>query len=189
MLYEVEQKFRVADMSAVEKRLLDMGAQLAAPIMQTDIYLAHPCRDFSATDEAFRLRVVGARNYLTYKGPKIDSLTKTRRELELPLLEGPRHAGQVTELLDALGFVRVGEVRKSRRIAMTPWKGQTVEVSLDEVAGAGDFVELELSADDDSLNEARQTLSELAAALSLTENERRSYLELILLQGISDARE
>ena len=44
-----------------------------------------PCRDFAQTDEALRIRTVGDTSFVTYKGPKLDATTKTRRELELPL--------------------------------------------------------------------------------------------------------
>jgi len=185
MNYEVEQKFRVADMHAVEKRLAALGAQIQSPVLQTDTYFAHPCRDFAETDEAFRMRTVGEKNFLTYKGPKIDAHTKTRQEIELPIHDGEGFASQFVQMLNSLGFQEVSQVRKSRRTADTPWGDKMVEVALDEVAGAGDFVELELSADENSLDAARSALAELAAELHLSENERRSYLELVLLQAQS----
>ena len=89
MQYEVEQKFPVADLAAVEAGLAALGAGISAPREEVDLYFAHPARDFAATDEALRLRLTGLQGSITYKGPKIDAVTKTRREIELPLGELP----------------------------------------------------------------------------------------------------
>jgi adenylate cyclase class 2 len=102
--YEVEQKFPVAELAAVQERLVALGAQLQAEREDRDLYFAHPARDFARTDEALRIRRVGTSNFITYKGPKIDPATKTRREIELDLPPGETAAAQWTELLEYLGF-------------------------------------------------------------------------------------
>jgi adenylate cyclase class 2 len=180
MKYEVEQKFRLADRAALASRLTDLGATLGSAIAQVDRYFAHPARDFARTDEALRIRSVGAENWVTYKGPKIDSATKTRRELELPIEPAEAGAARFAELLAALGFTPVATVRKWRRTAIVPWSGRDVELVLDEVDAVGQFCELELSADDAELDDAREALAALAAHLGLTDSERRSYLEMLL---------
>jgi adenylate cyclase class IV len=53
-------------------------------------------------------------------------------------------------------------------------------VALDEVAWVGQFVELELIAEADSLDACRTDLLALAETLGLQAVERRSYLELLL---------
>src|SRR5689334_8755809 len=103
MHYEVEQKFPLPNTANTEAKLAELGAQFEPPIEQIDHYFRHPSRDFATTDEALRLRQVGPENFITYKGPKIDPATKTRRELELPLTDGPKTFAQFTELLGALG--------------------------------------------------------------------------------------
>ncbi len=183
MHWEVERKFRVADVGDIERRLARLGATIEPPIEQCDQYFAHPARDFAQTDEALRIRRVGQQNFITYKGPKIDATTKTRRELELPLAPGAAAAHDFAELLAALGFRAVLEVRKSRRTANALWQRYHVEAALDEVAGLGQFVELELQADSDGVDAAREALASLAASLGLTADERRSYLELLLAAG------
>jgi adenylate cyclase class 2 len=180
MQYEVEQKFPVADLEAVEGRLAALGAEIAAAEEEVDLYFAHPARDFAATDEALRLRQKGPRGYITYKGPKIDAVTKTRREIELPLTEAAGGLSDWRSLLEALGFRPVGEVRKSRRKALVPWQGRRVEVSLDAVEHLGTFVELELMAGAEEVAAARASIAALAGELGLTGGERRSYLELLL---------
>jgi adenylate cyclase class 2 len=176
MNFEVEQKHRVDDSAAVQRRLVDRGVSLGPPIVQSDEYFAHPCRDFSQTDEALRIRTVGGGSFVTYKGPKLDATTKTRRELELPLAD----VDQFAELLVALGFQPVATVRKTRRPFVLNHAGQQVHGAWDEVDGVGTFVELELSADDAGLNQAKRSIASLASQLQLGPSERRSYLEMLL---------
>ena len=180
MKFEVEQKFRVADLVPVKAQLLTLGARREEPIVQVDRYFAHPARDFAQTDEALRIRQVGDRNFITYKGPKIDRVTKTRREIELPLGAGAEQASQWTSLLEAVGFREVTAVRKTRERMEVSWEGQTIEVALDQVAFVGCYVELELAADAATLDAARSRIQSLATRLGLSHSERRSYLELLL---------
>src|SRR6185295_14932137 len=104
MSFEVEQKFPVTDLPALEARLAGVGAREEKVLSQVDQYFAHPARDFARTDEALRIRRVDAENLVTYKGPKLDAATKTRREIELPLAPGDQGAKSFAELLQALGF-------------------------------------------------------------------------------------
>lgn len=193
-MYEVEQKFPVADPAALEARLVGLAARFREPVEQVDRYFAHPCRDFVKTDEALRLRRVGDDVAATWKGPRIDSASKTRRELELglapvpPLPGGPR-GGQATldrwtELLEALGFRRVRDVAKRRRAARVLWQGTEVEAALDRVAGIGDFLELELQAAAGEVPLATACIESLARTLGCDAQERRSYLELVIAAGL-----
>jgi adenylate cyclase class 2 len=179
MSYEVEMKFAASDLATLESRLVALGATIAAAQSEVDVYFAHPARDCAKTDEALRIRHKGSANFMTYKGPKIDAATKTRREIDLSLPAGEQAAQQWTELIEALGFKPVGEVRKSRRKAHVDWQGRSAEVSLDEVAGLGVYVELELIAEAEGVDAARSNILSLAEALGLKNSERRSYLELL----------
>jgi adenylate cyclase class 2 len=180
MNYEVEQKFPVADLAALEAKLAALGATIAEPRCEVDLYFAHPARDFASTDEALRIRRVGGSASITYKGPKIDATTKTRREIELPLSPQEATAAGWEDLLQALGFTPVAEVRKRRRRAIVPWQGRAITATLDDVDQVGTYVELELAADDQDLEPAKDCIASLAAALGLSGGERRSYLELLL---------
>lgn len=185
-VYEVEMKFPAGDVAALERRLVGLAARFHEPIDQVDLYFAHPSRDFAKTDEALRLRRVGNEVAITWKGPRIDTATKTRREIELPLTPlgaaGVGTIGHWTELLEALGFRRVLEVAKRRRPARVPWQGCDVDVAIDAVDGLGDYVEVELQARQGEVPQARAVLESLAAALGCSGQERRSYLELLLLK-------
>ena len=180
MKFEVENKYRVGDIRALEQRLASVDARTLREVEQVDLYYAHPCRDFATTDEALRLRRVGAANFITYKGPKIDSTTKTRRELELQLIDGDDAGAGFAELLEALSFHLAGEVRKRRREIEIAWQDCKVQCALDDVEGLGTFIELELAADESQVATAQRCLASLAEALELENVERRSYLELLL---------
>jgi adenylate cyclase, class 2 len=183
MPFEVEQKFPVANLQDLERRLLELGATISPPHTEADLYFAHPARDFRQTDEALRIRRKGEKNYVTYKGPKIDATTKTRREIELPVLSGEEMASNWRALLEALGFRPVAEVRKSRRKAKILWQSREVEGSLDDVEGVGSYFELELIAEPEGIDAAKFCIGSLATHLGLQESERRSYLELLLNKG------
>jgi adenylate cyclase class 2 len=186
MSFEVEQKFAVADLAAVERRLAALGARPDAPVAHRDEYFAHPGRDFAHTDEALRIRRVGEANFVTYKGPKIDRTTKTRREIEVSLAPGEKAADDFRALLMALGFRPVTEVCKRRHTWQLTFQDQEIEVALDRVERVGSYVELETQSDESGLDVARANLAALAAELPLGASERRSYLEL-LLAAISGA--
>ncbi len=188
MRFEVEQKFPVDAMSRVQRALVELGATVQPELAQVDRYFAHPARDFAKTDEALRIRHVGDRNFITYKGPKLDTTTKTRREIELLLAPGEEGFNQFAELLIALGFRSVAQVRKIRQPYELRWEGQIVEIALDDVADVGTFVELELLAEAVNLDAAKACIQSLAERLQLSNSERRSYLELLLKKsGLSEA--
>jgi adenylate cyclase class 2 len=179
-LFEVEQKHRIADAAQFIARLAERGVTLGSPVEQSDRYFAHPARDFAKTDEALRIRTVGGMSFVTYKGPKLDATTKTRREIELPLDPKDVDGSQFAELLTALGFTKVAIVRKKRRPFHLHVEGRDVEGALDEITELGTFVELELAAEQSELDSARQVIANLAAELALGTSERRSYLEMLL---------
>jgi adenylate cyclase class 2 len=128
---------------------------------------------------------------ITWKGPRIDAATKTRREIELPLANWLPKGGDSanpavstiahwTELLEALGFRPVATVAKRRQPARVHWQGMEVDVAIDSVADVGEYLELELQASEAEVPQARACLESLARELGCGKPERRSYLELLL---------
>ena len=180
MKYEVEQKHRVDDGWDLANRLAEYGAKLGEPVYQSDQYFAHPCRDFAKSDEALRIRAEYGQCFVTYKGPKLDTSTKTRRELELPI--GAINSGpeRFTELLEALGFSPVAVVTKERRPFQIHYNGREIEGAYDLVDSLGTFIELELQVDENELEEAKRVIAELARKLELGPSVRSSYLEMLL---------
>ena len=148
-VFEVEVKAPISDLESVRNALERIGAQQLNSETQADAYYDHPCRAFHETDEALRLRrrlpysqelaedVDESRPLyeLTYKGPKVDPLSKTRIELSVGLVD----ATAAKSLLVHLGFKYVGEVVKKRVF----YSLGDLTLSLDEVEGIGDFLEIE----------------------------------------------
>ncbi len=195
MPFEVEQKFRVSDQNEflrytnwVTPLLVEFhNGVVCDPLEETDCYYNHPGRDFRKTDEALRLRtrtINGTEElFITYKGPKLDTQTKTRRELELPLIPNVSQGGfqKWDELLQALGFIPVGKVYKKRQKIRFVWDNYQVELSLDTVPPVGYFIEVEIIAPSQvQLDATRAQLLQIANSLQLTEVVKRSYLDLVL---------
>jgi adenylate cyclase class 2 len=172
-MLEIEIKTRSKNNSQVEKVLLDRGATPMGEQDQVDEYFNHPCRDFAETDEALRLRK-DSKGKITYKGPKIDRFTKTREEIEMEIDDLDKMAA----ILVHLGFRSVARVKKKRKEYVL----DGVTVSLDSVEGLGDFVELEVQGNDPA--EGRSRVERLRDQLGLAGSERRSYLEMLLVEEL-----
>jgi adenylate cyclase class 2 len=181
MGYEVELKFRVVDRPALLAALQRHGAEAGNAIVQEDHYLAHPVRDYAATDEALRLRREGPYNAVTYKGPKQGGPTKTREELEVFFAPGDRTFDELRRLFERLGFRPVRTIRKTRRLMALRSHDRDMTVALDEVDGLGTFAEVEtLAADEADLRPAQAAVLAVVAELGLAEVEPRSYLRMHL---------
>lgn len=179
-MYEVELKFPLTDAHSILVRLAALGARQEEPRDQRDLYFNHPVRDFAQTDEALRVRTTGDSNCVTFKGPVIDSQTKTRREIEVGLESGPAAVQQFGEMLELLGFRPERVVKKRRTPHALHREGRDLEIVLDEVEGLGLYLEIETLADESQRPAARDAILALAADLGLTGAERRSYLCLLL---------
>ena len=186
MTFEVELKFPLPDAREVLARLAALGVVAGAAVEQQDLYFAHPQRDFGQTDEAFRIRSVGDSNCVTYKGPVIDSRTKTRRELEIGFEAGADAARNFAVMLEMLGFRQVRAVHKRRTPHRLQWSGRACEVALDEVEQLGSYVEIEMLAEEAEREAARDAILALAHHLGLADSERKSYLCLLLEKQLEE---
>lgn len=181
LMLEIEQKFHCPNPDAIRERLLAAGLASPEQTNEIDSYFNAPDRDFAVTGEAFRLRQVGDRNALTYKGPKrSDKTAKVRLEIELPVESGQAGADAATAMITALGFRSVATVRKSRMAFHTTRNGFAVTICLDRCEGVGSFAEIEILAEESDLPTAERTVRELAGDLGLTDDEPRSYLRMTL---------
>lgn len=172
-MIEVEVKVR-ADHSKVRSVLQKLGAIKIGIENQSDSYFAAPHRDFAKTDEALRIRSLDGKAVLTYKGPKLDKVSKTREELETPVDEAT-----TAKILRALGFSEAGIVRKKREV----FRAGEITVCLDAVEGLGEFLEVEIIAEDEKdLDTSRKKLFELLKQFGAGEKDsiRTSYLEMVL---------
>ena len=180
MGYEVELKFRLNGFQTVESALRQWGAIEQPVVSHVDRYFNHPARDFRSTDEAFRIRSVGTSNCVTYKGPVLGNVAKTRHEIEVAVANGADAVEQLVEIVKCLGFRFVRDVRKTRRPFALTWNGRDYELALDEVPELGCFLEIELLAEDDDRHAAESAVWELAHSLGLDNAEPRSYLDLLV---------
>lgn len=167
-MLEIEIKSYCDDHERVIQKALLLGARHGETIRERDLYLNHPARDFRKTDEALRLRQVNEKVILTYKGPKLGTLSKTRREEEVAVADFEA----TLEILKLLGFIPSGTVEKERRV----YHLADVEICVDRVDGVGNFVELEMKGTE--RERVEKELFRLAGELGLDRFETKSYLEL-----------
>lgn len=177
-MYEVELKVRTGH-DGLRERLGEIGAEPSGIVRQVDTYYDHPTRDFAETDEALRVRREtddgddgDRRTKVTYKGPLVDPESKTREELETAVGDEDTFAA----VLESLGFEAAATVEKTRE----RYRCDGYTVTLDSVAGLGEFVEVEIEADE--IDPAREGAVELLERLGLDADEaiRESYLGLLL---------
>lgn len=178
--WEVELKFHLNDANLLERRLHALGFHPGQEQSHEDIYFRHPCRDFKATDEAFRIRTVDQAACLTYKGPRKRGPVKTREEIELSVDASGVQEWQT--LLARLGFQPLPAVRKLRREFRSQSPNWTkLAVVLDSVEGLGEFVEIEMVVTEASrLETAQNEVLSLAQQLGLSQVQPRSYLDQLL---------
>ena len=85
-MIEVEVKAKIDNFEDMREKLNNLGAVKTKEEFQEDIYFNSPIVDFAKTDEALRIRTTKQNNekhiFITYKGAKIDSKSKTREEIE-----------------------------------------------------------------------------------------------------------
>jgi adenylate cyclase class 2 len=183
-MIEVEIKARITDVTAVEKSLSALGFTEELTVSERDVYFNGNDRDFRKTDEALRIRAckdINAdteSNALTYKGPKLGSESQTRKELEISF-EDP---AKMKEILSALGYPTVLEVRKLRRM----YRLGEITACVDQVDSLGDYLELEkLVMDQNGYPAAVSELYELLSKLGIPKEAltQYSYLELLMKQG------
>ncbi len=183
-----------ADRDRVRDRLAELGAESVGAVEQVDTYYDAPHREFAETDEALRVRRETSRRdgeggdggpesfaELTYKGPLVEAESKTRREVETRVADGDA-AG---EAFEALGFDPAATVRKDRE----RFRLDGFTVTLDAVAGLGEFVEVETEVDAETdVESAREAAFDVLRDLGLDPDDqiRTSYLGLLLAEENED---
>lgn len=179
--WEVELKFHVDEPQQLQEKLALHGFAMLELEQHEDIYLRHPSRDFARSDEAFRIRRVNDRAFLTYKGPRSAGQVKTREEIELAIDSSALAEWQL--LVDRLGFQQVIPVRKTRRTFECRSKPDFLDlhVAMDCVDRLGNFAEIEIViANDGGVEAAEQKVISAAKLLGLEKRQPKSYLSMLL---------
>jgi adenylate cyclase class 2 len=181
---EIEIKVKISSIELLEKTLTKAGAKFDCDLVHEDYYYEKPAKlgSFARSDEALRLRVsrnVTARKeeaFVTYKGPKVDTTTKTREEIDV----GVADAGKMRALLRALGYKELIVMKKVRK----KFHHGDIEILLDRVEGLPDpYMEVEIVAENAGLLDAtREKLFTFLESIGISRSasERLSYLELFL---------
>jgi adenylate cyclase class 2 len=176
----MELKYRCANWAALQQRLAAYQPVYSEPSRDVDHYFNAPDRDFAMTDEVVRLRRASSVHILTYKGPKQSSAVKTRTEIELPLADGADVSANAVRFLSGLGFRPIAVVTKVRITASIHRSGFDIHICFDDVEVVGKFVEVEIVSTQEKADLARKELAALAIELQLNDEERRSYLRMLL---------
>lgn len=175
-MFEVEVKVRVPH-DEMKKDLISKGAEFAGAEEQKDTYFNSRERDFAQTDEALRIRSVNGEGEITYKGKKIDTVSKTRPEYNSPV-----NAEEMENILIALGYFVSGAVNKRREI----YNWNKFIIGFDAVEGLGEFVEVESNLRDASdkaeIQKEVDRIFEFLGnyGISRKDSITTSYLEMVL---------
>lgn len=172
-MIEVEVKAKINSFSEMEEKLKQIGAIKSKDEFQEDIYFNSPIVDFAQTDEALRIRSTDNDVFITYKGPKIDNKSKTRKEIEMKIEDSKKCEG----IFEEIGFRKVRTVRKNRQY----YTYENFEISLDDVEGLEPYMEIEVALEDgEDYTQAQKSIFELFEKLGVTDGfERTSYMELL----------
>ncbi|MHA1376413.1 MAG: class IV adenylate cyclase, partial [Promethearchaeota archaeon] len=191
---EVEIKVRIQDLEGLRDTIRFNGGLYKISLLHEDTYFNMPkeLRDFKNTDEAIRLRKseefdknnndfsLNSKYYLTYKGKKIDSSTKTRKEIEVKV----DNLDNMKEILNILGFQEVLLIQKERELFELLYQDEKIEILLDYIPLLNQyFMELEMVVSSpQDIDEARGILFKLLEIFNVNKEEsiRKSYLELIV---------
>ena len=193
-MYEVEIKVRIQDLEELRDTIRFNGGLYKISLLHEDTYFNMPkeLRDFKNTDEAIRLRKseefdknnndfsLNSKYYLTYKGKKIDSSTKTRQEIEVKV----DNFDNMKDILKVLGFQEVLLIQKERELFELLYQDEKIEILLDYIPILNQyFMELEMVVSSpQDIDEARGILFKLLEIFNVNKEEsiRKSYLELIV---------
>lgn len=192
-LFEVEIKVIVSNPYEMQNKFVEKGGTYKTSLIHEDTYFNMPkgLRDFKQTDEALRIRksiAYSKRNkeedrvqkyFVAYKGKKLDTSTKTRKEIEFEIEDGVK----MKELFKALGFQEVFTVEKERELYEFTFKNRHIEALIDYLPILKThFIEVEYMAESaQELEQARAKLFEFLSQFGIKKEESitKSYLELI----------
>ncbi|MEQ4306208.1 class IV adenylate cyclase [Plantactinospora sp. B6F1] len=133
---EVEVKYRVPDLAALEAALVAGGVVLSAPVVQDDQAYARVGWEYGQSKIGVpfaRLRTERGRHLLTVKTPVVNEQSCVEHETEVADRE------QMHAAIEQMGFYPTVRIRKTRRMAMLG----LMSLCVDEVDGLGAFLEIE----------------------------------------------
>jgi adenylate cyclase class 2 len=193
-MFEVEIKVLIPNPVRLKEKFKENQGVYEFSLIHEDTYYNMPkgLRDFKQTDEALRLRKSIKFNkknprkgqeieyYLTYKGKKLDKITKTRKELDIRI----DNLDKAKEVLNLLGFQEVLTVQKDRDLYKFEFKNYEIEALIDYLPKLKQFfLEVEvLSPTEEEIRESRNILFDFLSLFGISKDDsiKKSYLELII---------
>lgn len=187
-MIEVEVKLKIDSAESIEKKLIELGFKKGQTLQEIDYYYNGVDRDFRASGEALRLRLVESLDgsavvadrpgepliQMTYKGPKLDNVSMSRVEHQVNI----DNFETMLSILSSLGYKPVEPVIKLRRELIS----EEICACVDTVDGLGDYLELEIMADEESQREnALDRISVVLKQLgySISDTTTTSYLSML----------
>lgn len=187
-MIEVEVKLKIDSAESIEKKLIELGFKKGQTLQEIDYYYNGVDRDFRASGEALRLRLVESLDgsavvadrpgepliQMTYKGPKLDNVSMSRVEHQVNI----DNFETMLSILSSLGYKPVEPVIKLRRELFR----EEICACVDTVDGLGDYLELEIMADEESQRE--NALDKISVVLkqlgySISDTTTTSYLSML----------
>jgi adenylate cyclase class 2 len=135
-MLEIEVKVKVHDLKKTQKSLFSSGAELYRPkYFEENILYDFPEKKLTKSNQALRLRTIGKKNILTYKGEQRKSRKfKIRNEYETEV----KDKNQLKKIISSLGFKQIFTYQKYR----SEFRTKNLKIFLDETK-AGKFIEFE----------------------------------------------
>lgn len=185
-MFEIEVKVPLKDAEETTGRLQKIGFYKSQKIREEDHYYDNAASQIKNKGEALRVRHITdlesgkSESVITFKGKKMDTVSKSRKELETGVSDGKL----AEQIFEAIGFCKVTpSVIKVRQELVL----EDMTACIDKIDALGAFLELEIVIGREE--EKESALSKIADVLeklgySLSDSIRNSYLAL--LQGTSD---
>lgn len=179
-MIEVEIKVQIQNKEQLAEELRNNGFEKGNLFRETDIYFDKESGELRKGDQALRIRqyenltLHEKTSCITYKGPKLDQISMTRKELEMKIEDG--ETGK--EILANLGFHPVMPVVKLRQY----YHKKEMTACLDHVEGLGDYLELEIVVEnEEEKEEGLDSILALLAKLGYRKEDiiRTSYLSML----------
>lgn len=169
-MIEVEVKLRVSSLKEIKQKLLDLGCRVDRDwYREWNAFYDFPDGRLEKSRQALRLRRIGRKAFLTYKGQPLKSRSfKVREEYESEV-KNFRH---FKKILKKLGLRPTFEYRKKRLLLRT----DRVKICLDETE-VGNFLEIEGK---------RSDIVKLARKLGFS---RKDFIKLDYVQMIKEYRQ
>jgi len=141
---EIEVKAKVKDFKLIIRKLEKIGCKLSKSIIQKDTIFVEKPEEFDKFESGkniLRIRQQNDKTFFTLKKSLANELDSYEREVKID------DAGQLKDLIGALGFEETVRVNKEREKC----KYKDMEICLDKINGLGNFIEVEKLSTDDSI--------------------------------------